>query len=553
MIKGRFGVFRTAGILATALVVVLASVSLFPKTAHASFYYSIPVQQDQITIHQDGSVQLIRYFEFEVESASSDSGTEIWAGLPTGSTEVTSVVDQDGNPVRYGTRSSGGDHVVTLSGFSIKPGDSKGFTVTATIPDFLHQDTRNEGYVTMQYTPGWWSAEVKVQDIAVILPGEVEKSEIRTGSRLWDGIAQTESGAYVVTWQFGDLRPEEKVTINVGIPDEYVDLPMPPKTDFPPNLKPTTPPYLPGPKLPGRGFDGTGIFGIFAVVIVGLIIVTAISEAQKEPYSSPTVRMEGVGVNETLSPVEASVLLRHPPEKTLTLMLFHLVKKGVIRVRSDKPLLVQVEYERDLSLDEKLFVDAVDRSTGEIRPGDLAACFKHIVTAVNEKLKPYCRRETEEFYRGLIARLWSELKSADSPELKLDAMDLNLLWLMQDELEMQEAWRELPQEGAGYGVPVWWRTGFLFHGMFPYYMWPFYLHGWYGGISGNLLGSQGQKFREITESVFVPASAPARSPRRSGGGSGGHHGGFAPPSCACACACVSCACACACAGGGGCT
>ena len=210
------GTLQVLACLFIALAAFSVLATAMPGEVRAAFVYSIPKQQDQLTINVDGSVSLVRYFEFQVASTSSDNGTEIWAGLPTSNTKVSSVVDEDGKQVKFSTRSSNGEYVVTLSGFSIKPGTKKGFTVTASIPGFIHKDTRNAGYVTMQYMPGWWTAPVTVQDIAVVLPGKVEKSEIKTGSRLWDGIAQLESGAYVVTWQFRDLGKSEKVSVKIG-------------------------------------------------------------------------------------------------------------------------------------------------------------------------------------------------------------------------------------------------------------------------------------------------------------------------------------------------
>ena len=113
------------------IVTLVALAVFFPSSAEASFYFHIPKQQDQLTINENGSVTLVRYFDFFVEASSTDAGTEIWAGLPTSSTRVTSVVDDDGTKVDFNVRSSGGEYVVTLKGFSIKPGTGMGFTVTA--------------------------------------------------------------------------------------------------------------------------------------------------------------------------------------------------------------------------------------------------------------------------------------------------------------------------------------------------------------------------------------------------------------------------------------
>jgi len=385
----------------------------------------------------------------------------------------------------------------------------------------------------------------------VILPGNVEKTEIKTGSRLWDGIAQLESGAYVVTWQFRDLKSNERVSVNIGIPDNYVTLPAA-ETKPEPQVPPQgwTPAARPGISSPA-------VFGIFAVIVVGLIAMTSIANRNREDYTPPQVSMEGVGVNETLSPFEASILLRQPPEKTLTLMLFAMVKRGYIRITSEDPLRVAVQYERDLGEAERLFMEAINRETGEIDGSKLAPCFRYLATSVNEKMRPYCRKETEEFYRGVIRRTWDEVTAAETPELKLTTIDKNVLWLLQDEERMQALERELPpeeDERSARMYPDWWMMGFMMgrHVGYPYYMWPGVMYGRYSGISGGILSSDAQgQFRAISEQAFNPVVAPKRNVW--GGGGRGSSGGFTPPSCACACACVSCACACACAGGGGCT
>src|SRR5690606_13899996 len=94
------------------LAVIILTLSVFPGTAFGAFRYHIPKQQDQLTINEDGSVGLIRYFEFAVSQDPSDAGTEIWIGLPTSRTEVYSVTDDKGNDVDFKTRISGGDYTL---------------------------------------------------------------------------------------------------------------------------------------------------------------------------------------------------------------------------------------------------------------------------------------------------------------------------------------------------------------------------------------------------------------------------------------------------------
>lgn len=537
---GRKKARLTAFALALSLVVLLF---LLPATTGlSSFIYRITKQQDQLTIKESRDVELVRYFEFEVSRSSTESCTEIWVGLPTADTVVSSVIDEDGNAVRYSVEITEEQYIVKLRGFSaIKPGTSRGFTITATIPKFVFRDTQNENYATMQYIPGWWSSEVGSLDIAVVLPEGVEEADIKTGSRKWDGIAQVQSGAYVVTWSFSGVRAGQRVSVTIGFPEKYVQLPPPAEGKSEP-----VPPYERVPQS-----RGPGAAGLFVVIVVAAFMMFLLGAGLfKEEYASPQVSMEGVGVNENLSPVEASILLKQPPKKTVTLLLFSMIKRGIVRAYSTDPLKLAVEYERDLSEAEKLFIQAINRETGEIEPAKLVPVFRYLVISVNEKMKPYCRRDTEEFYRRRIAELWDEVKAQGTPEMKLEAVDRHLLWLLQAE-EPSAQLKQVINESErrdGYVPPSWWVTGFPIR---PFgYFWPHSVFAGYSGISGQILRGEEGRFTEITESVFVPAR-PATwvmSGHRS------HHGDiFTPPSCACACACVSCACACACAGGGGCT
>ena len=145
---------RWSQVMASVIVMSLLCVGV----AYAgTFTYVIPIQSDDLSIQPDGMVELVRYFEFAVAASSTETGTEIWAGLPTGTTTISSVMDEKGSKVAFSTRSSGGQYVFVLKGFpAIKPGQKLGFTITARIAGFLYPDQRNPGYATMDYMPAWW-------------------------------------------------------------------------------------------------------------------------------------------------------------------------------------------------------------------------------------------------------------------------------------------------------------------------------------------------------------------------------------------------------------
>ena len=82
-------------------------------------------------------------------------------------------------------------------------------------------------------------------------------------------------------------------------------------------------------------------------------------------YLPPALAVEGTGVKRGLTAVEAAVLLEAPLNKVMTMILFGLVKKGVLIVESEKPLKVQVvdPLPEDVKLwyYERRFLKAIER------------------------------------------------------------------------------------------------------------------------------------------------------------------------------------------------
>ncbi len=159
------------------------------------------------------------------------------------------------------------------------------------------------------------------------------------------------------------------------------------------------------------------------------------------------------------------------------------------------------------------------------------------------------------------------MKALDTPELKLQKYDDDLLWLMADRGLRRRDSSE-PWDRPGWGQVV-------VPGHFHWYTPPGYgasatLRG-ATALAGNggsaVTASVESMAKSVTSSVESFSSkvvgntesflgvrnsvnAPPPAARRSGG-EGGH---VFSAHCACACACAHCACACACAGGGhGCT
>jgi hypothetical protein len=239
-----------------------------------------------------------------------------------------------------------------------------------------------------------------------------------------------------------------------------------------------------------------------------------------------------------------------------------------LKLISTDPVRLELISRKGLNYYEKLFADSIIED--RLDEDRLLECFKVLARRVVDKTRPYCRKDTEDYYRSKIEEAWQEVKAVDTPELKLEKYDTNMLWLMADEefaKKTKDYVSDLP-ESRTVRVPeyYWW---------YPYYFGlPHYWGQGHGQPSAGEPGKQAptnrttasvesfansisntveamsagvvgsvEKFLGIRDQANAPPSTPSYRPIGGGGSS-----------CACvscACACVSCACACACAGGGG--
>jgi len=152
---------------------------------------------------------------------------------------------------------------------------------------------------------------------------------------------------------------------------------------------------------------------------------------RRKPYDSPVVSMDGIGVNKNLDPVEAATLLRIDPKRVLTMIMFELMKNGNIKLLGTEPIRLEPVSRKGLNYYEKLYMDAI---VGDKLDEDkLLDCFKVLARRVVDKTRPYCRKDTEDYYRSKIEEAWAEIKAVDTPELKLEKYDTNMFWLMADE------------------------------------------------------------------------------------------------------------------------
>jgi hypothetical protein len=279
----------------------------------------------------------------------------------------------------------------------------------------------------------------------------------------------------------------------------------------------------------------------------------------------PSVSVEGTGIKRGLTAVEAAILLEAPLNRVVTMILFGLVKKGVIVVESEKPLKVRAVEPKPkddkLWYYEKRFLKAV-QPNGKLDETVLRELIIDLIGDVNKKLTGFSRKETKAYYQDIAARAWAQVEAADTPEVLGERWGEGLEWTMLDEDwdgRTRRVFRDrpvvMPHWGWGYrpwvastgrssspapaprpsgaGTPV----------TLPTLPGADFANTVVSGVetASNTVVSSVESFTSgVTQKTNPPPVRSSSSARSSSGG-----GGY---SCACACACAGCACACA--GGG---
>lgn len=556
-----------------SLLIILILITCVPHAyAQEAYRWQVNYQHVVLDIDTPGSV----YTTYEVD-ANIVKGVwnEVWIPMTVPDMQVYDVVDGSGQRHSF---TADGDQIKT-QGWNLNPGDHVYLRINSTLPRFVYKADR-EGYDIVTFVPPWWDMRIADTTVKFYLPGNVPKDQVFTGSKQYDNFGVEENRTWVY-FENKDLASNEQFPVAVSFPDTYMapgavggkstEVPFPPATG-----------------------GGLGLLDallscscptIFILFIIIIIVGSIIGSVTRSPYSSPVVSMDGVGVNKNLDPAEAATLLRIDPKRVLTMIMFGMMKNGNVKLLFTDPIRLQPVSRQGLNYYEKLFADSIVND--KLDEDKLLDCFKVLARRVVDKTRPYCRKDTEDYYRSKIEEAWQEIKAVDTPELKLQKYDTDMLWLMADE-QFTKKTTDYVAGAPGsdtFHVPsyYWW---------YPYYFGlPHYYgtgtpqptttgggpaapqsKGPAGGAPTNQTTASVESFaKSITSSVETTSAGvvtgveqflgvrnaanappPATSFLLASTNRPGHSGGGSSCACvSCACACVSCACACACAGGGG--
>ncbi|HET6846191.1 MAG TPA: hypothetical protein VFH29_05115 [Anaerolineales bacterium] len=548
------------------LLVVLVAL-LLPSTVLAQDYlFGVDTEKVDVFWNADGGASIEYNFHF-VNQPGAHVIDFVDVGMPLDSFDMSTVTaDVDGAAVSVSKgdyQGSGSGFAVVLGSSSIQPGQSGTVHVlVGSVTQVLREDTSDANYASAVFVPTFFGSQYVSgsTDLTVTfhLPPGVQSEEPRYHPpQNWPGAAEPSAGVdaqgrITYSWQSPSASAAQQYTFGASFPKSYV----------PPDAIVTAPPIdfgtiiasIMGVLLP------VGCIGIFILLFVGIPILGVIQgQRRKLQYLPPKISIEGHGIKRGLTAVEAAILLEQPLDKVLTMALFGVVKKGGATVLSRDPLNIEVAspLPDDLHEYEKAFLAAFKEPGAREQRKGLEDMVIALVKSVAEKMKGFSRKETQDYYKAITEKAWTQVEAAQTPQVKGQLLDDNIEWTMLDKDYDDRSRRAF--SGPIY-APRWWgnydptwhpTSSSSVGGARPASALP-------GGSpalpAGNLAGSivggvQGfsskvigdlNTFTSRVTNVTNPPPPPSRSSYRSGGG-GGH-------SCACACACAGCACACA--GGG---
>jgi hypothetical protein len=529
---------KTRSLLVTlSAIFILAT---FVGTATAQIQYHLDYEWAEIWINQDGTIDLLYNI-----SVTCDSGVihYVNVGQPNSDFTIGKAQDEAGQAL---TATDTGDGRVRVDLHTpISSGQTARFSLLTNVAHMIWEDTQNPGNVGMQFIPTWYNATIRDLRVLIVLPSGVTEDMVKT-SVDWDNVL-TEDGRLAIYWEKQNLLEDEQFPVGVSFPKEYVQT----YETRPTGIVAFLQQY--GPALLTVGVS---------VAVIGAVVYVV----RKRPYLKPSISMETLGIRRGLTAVEASYLLDVKPTKIVTEILYSLLRKRAIWVESKTPALklkIMQPFQNKtgtpktpLRYYEIDFLNAI-KGDGTLDEEKLAQTIMFLRHTVEEKLRGYCRRDTIDYYRKIVAKAWEQVEQAGTPELASKAYDEQLLWLFLDpnyQSRTQTAFRDKTFEPS------------------PFWFWYWYSYRYYhpkptyepnikapteaakpptipgADFANNIAKAVESTSNNIVTNLEKFANAIVPRPTAKSSTQPAHHGSScvcACAACACVCACVSCACACA--------
>ncbi len=589
---------------AVALVMMLGCGSAVAQ----NYSFAVPEMILEVTPHPDASATLQYTIKFHCD-AGADPIDVVDVGLPHKNYDIgnmTATINghrlSDIRPSEYidiGVE-------VHLGEYAIQPGEDGIFQFSAVMPDLVYQDTTRADYASLQITPTWFDSDLlsgtTKLGIVVYLPESIKLDEILYQNREFTHKVSLQDKS-AVAWVFPATTVDKPHKVGVAFPKRIMARVV--------HMTRLGLAWKWWKETPGartvwaifllvlfgvyffRTTKGTGVT-VYIVLAVAMIIAFAVSPAaealalpvllllwwvtgkrlaaRRRSYLPAIASVEAGGIKRGLTVPEAAVIMELPLGKVLTLLLFGMLKKGLIRQTDDDPFTVELneDYigtrsERQKAARkngtvirgyEQPFLDKLQENPGvPIAKLDLRKEMRELVKRTAKRMAGFNLEQTRDYYRSIVAGAWAQARNIGEVGARTKFLDENLLWLMLDENYDEEfvRWRS-----SGYHYrPVWVRSSAgggagaaqpapAVGGRTSLRDVAASFAGWSENVTNHLASTLDPVSVGLTETGGIDLSGVDRVTLKmletmmESSGSGGGGG----------CACAGCACACACAGGG---
>ncbi len=584
------------------------------------YLFRVPDVQMLVTVNPDASAQVAYDFEFQ-NMPRGHAIDVVDVGLPDETGRLPRVrASLDGRPLNDISVSQ-----YVKPGFEvhldhpIPPGRSGRLHVEFAAPNMVFQDTTRKDYASLRITPTWFGDRYVVGTthlrIAIQLPKGVEPDDVLYQlDRRFTAKAATPHGA-LVGWDFAAIRLTGRHMVGVSFPKvdgqrvvvmSNFDLLMKWYRNSTSARVTLGAVFLALLAFLFFRFSGGTGWSVFAILAIGACVLFAYSPGlhllafpvivvliglnewllgrRKMHYMPPIAQVEGGGIKRGLTAPEAAVLLEMPVAKVLSLVIFGMLKKGILHQTKADPLTVEVDkafqvaggdekantpraqFYREAAIKrgtavhtyEHSFLFLLEHNPGKpVRDIDFGQPVKVLIESTAGRMKGFDLSDTKAYYRAIVRRATQQAAAIGDIPQREQVIDRNFEWILMDD--------DYPTVFS-YGPywPVWTRGSMVPTSVPSAPASGPHLPGTtsFGDVASGFAG-----WAQNTMGSLASAISPAALtlPHPSGGflnlsgadhvageffqalsdaavnsGSGGGGG----------CACAGCACACACAGGG---
>ncbi len=493
------------------VIVALSLVLMAGTTSWAQEYsFSVPRMLLEVTPNSDASVTLNYTIEFYCEPGAHPIDV-VDVGLPHKDYNIgnmsASINGVQLSDIRRSEYIAVGVEV-HLGGQTIQPGQRGKLHFRCTMPNLVFQDTTNKDNASLQVTPTWFDADLikgnTELNVVVYLPKSVKLDEALYQKRPFSDKLQLKN-RNAVLWRWDQTRLDGPHLVGVSFPKRDLE-----RVVRMTRLMLLSKWWRENPTI--RFFwaialfvlfgfvffrltNGTGVtvfiflLGVLAIIFAlsplaeawALPVLLAIwwlgeksQAAQQRSYLPPIASVEHGGIKRGLTVPEAAVIMELPLGKVLTLVIFGLLKKGIVRQVQADPLALELVEDYHGSRSERQaaarkngtvihayeqpFLDVLEKNPGvPVQDLNLQEPMKGLIEKAAKRMSGFNLAQTREYYRSIVHGAWTKAKAIGDLSERTQFVDKNFLWLLLDE-DYDESFNTWYSGGYHY-QPIWTRGG----------------------------------------------------------------------------------------------